>query len=85
MCDAFYGGETMAKANRSTQIMVEGRKAHKQRVEERKWATVALGSMQTRRMGESGPQLPSLLTKPDMGLLYASQDRQNKYSTCRSE
>ena len=74
MRDAFYGGETVAKANKSARIVVEGRKASKRRVEERKWATVALGSTQTRRMRESGPQLPSLLTKPDAGILYASRD-----------
>jgi len=74
MRDAFYGGERAAKVNQNARIMVEGRKARKRRVEERKCATVALGSMQTRRMGESGPQLPSLLTKPDAGLLYASRD-----------
>jgi len=74
MRDAFYGGETTAKANRSARIMVEGQRARKRRVEERKWATVALRSTPTRRMGESGPQLPSLLTKPDAELLYASRD-----------
>jgi len=74
MRDAFYGGETTAKANRSAQIVVEGQRARKRRVEERKWATVALGSTQTKSMGESGPQLPRLLTKPDAGFLYASRD-----------
>ena len=74
MRDVFYGGETAAKANKSARIVDEGRKARKRRVEERKWATVAPGSTQTRRMGESGPQLPSLSTKPDAGLLYASRD-----------
>jgi len=55
MRDAFYGGETAAKANENARIVVEGQKAHKRRVEERKWATVALGSTQTGGMGESGP------------------------------
>jgi len=74
MRDAFYGGETTAKANRSARIVVEGQRARKRRVEERKWATVALGSTQTKSMGESGPQLPSLLMKPDAGILHASRD-----------
>jgi len=43
MRDAFYGGWTTPKANRSARIVVEGRKAHKRRVEERKM----------------GPRLPS--------------------------
>jgi len=74
MRDAFYGGGTAAKANRSARIVVEDQGARKRRVEERKWATVALGSTQTKSMGESGPQLPSLLRKPDAELLYASRD-----------
>jgi len=69
MRDAFYGGETAAKANKNARIVVESRKARKRRVEERKWATVALRSTQTRRRGGRGPQLPSLWMKPDMGLL----------------
>ena len=36
MRDAFYGGETTAKRNRSARIVVEGRKARERRVEERK-------------------------------------------------
>ena len=37
MHDAFYGGETAAKVNKYARIVVEGRKARKRRVEERKW------------------------------------------------
>jgi len=72
--EVYRGGETAAKANKNARIVVKGRKACKQRVEERKRETVALGSMQTRRIGESGPQLPSPLMKPDAGFLYESQD-----------
>jgi len=52
MRDGFYEGEMAAKANKNARVVVESRKAHKRRVEERKWATVALRSMQTRRMGK---------------------------------
>jgi len=85
MRDAFYGGKTAAKANKNAWIVVEGRKARNRRVGERKWATVALGSTQTRRRGESRPQLPSLLTKLDAGFYTQAEIVQNKYCTCRSE
>jgi len=80
MRDAFYGGKTAAKANKNAWIVVEGRKARNRRVGERKWATVALGSTQTRKMGRWAAVV-CLLTKSGAEIfIRRARLIQNEYS-----